>query len=106
MDSSLLTELDAIPGLVRAAGVPDAAQQTAAWCLSRLPGLYRDFSQTYDCRYGDEIQRLVRGLLMALAGDPGAVESVTGKMRAMHTRLGLPALRLSPPKQARKAKRG
>ncbi len=106
MDVALLTELEAIPDLVRGARVPDAARQTAAWCLRQLPGHYRDFCRTCDCRHGDEIKRIVEGLLMALAEDAAAAESITGQIRAMHARLGIPAIKLSSPRPARKKKRG
>jgi hypothetical protein len=106
MDAALLTELEAIPGLIQDARVPDAARQTAAWCLRQLPDQYRDFCRTCDCRHGDEIRRVVEGLLLALADDPGAVESITGQIRAMHARLGIPPVKFSPPRPARKKKRG
>jgi hypothetical protein len=105
MDAALLTELEAIPGLIQAARVPDAARQTAAWCLRRLPAHYRDFCRTCECRHGDEIKRVVEGLLLALADDVGAAESVAGQIRAMHARLGIPALKLGPPRPARRKKR-
>ena len=106
MDTALLTELEAIPGLIQEARVVDTARQTAVWCLRSLPGHYSDFCRTYDCRHGDEIKRIVEGLLMALAEDAAAVESVAGQIRAMHTRLGIPALKLSPPRRPRKTKKG
>jgi hypothetical protein len=103
MAASELAELDTVRSLVRAADLTDEARHTVDYCLDRLPVLYGDFCRTCDSRHGDEIRRLVGGLL-ALADAPSA-KSVTGELQALHERLGIPALKFAaPPKTTRKRK--
>jgi hypothetical protein len=91
MESSLMTELAAVRAQCDSATATGNARKTADWCLGHLPDLYRQFCQTNDIRYGDEIRRLIQGLLMAL-NDADAGNAITERLRAMHTRLGIPAL--------------
>jgi hypothetical protein len=97
MDAPPLKELQDIRGRIQKATLAEDARSTALWCLGRLPGLYQQFRETNNTRYGDEIQRLVNGLRGALAEDPTAREAVTDRLVAMHERLGIPALRLAKP---------
>src|SRR4051794_6436389 len=104
-------DFQAMRDLADAAALPEGVRHTLAWCLGQLPPLYRELRRTYDSRHGDEIQRLVRGMLQALAG-PGAAspdaprvaEAITGRLRAMHERLGIPRLGFTLPGPARKAR--
>jgi hypothetical protein len=97
-------ELQAVRAIVEAASLPESVRHTAAWCLDKLPPLYREFLNTFDQRHGDEIRRHVQAMLHQL--DARLAEAVAGRFRAMHERLGLPALALTHPKQPRKRKAG
>lgn len=91
MEMSQLTELETMRALIHADRIPDDIRKTATWCLDRLPGLYSDFCRTYEIRYGDEIRRLVAGLLSKL-GDVALKQVVLDQLIAMHERLGIPHL--------------
>ena len=101
-------EFETIQNAVKGANLPEATRHTVTWCLDRLPALYRDFCQSYDTRYSDEIRRLARGVLQALAEDDRpAAEAVAGRLQAMHERLGIPGpgLQLAPAKAARRTRK-
>ncbi len=104
MDTALLEELEAIGQLIRQSGLPQDAQSTALWCLGLLPGLYHQFRETNNTHHGDEICRLVEGVRKALAGAAGDRDVVTDRLVAMHARLGIPPLKLTPIKKPRKRK--
>ena len=97
MEESLLTELAAVRSVCDSAALPDDARHTVAWCLDSLPDLYCRFCQTNDIRYGDEIRRLVQGLLVAVE-DTTVRTSVTDQLQAMQVRLGIPRLQFASPK--------
>jgi hypothetical protein len=98
MQASLLSELEAVAVLCQSARLPDDARQTVAWCLRRLPEPYHQFCQTNDIRHGEEIRRLVQGLLIAL-NNTTVGAAITEHLHAMHARLGIPTLRFSSPKR-------
>jgi hypothetical protein len=104
MDEVLRAPLEALADEVRAAAIPDGGKHTALWCVGQLAALYAKFRQTGESRYGDEITRLVQGVLKELSkggkGFPGAPQlaaSITERLRLLHERLGLPGLGLKPP---------
>jgi hypothetical protein len=101
-------ELTKLREEVGAAALPADCQQTIAWCVGQLPALYARYCAARESRDGDEITRLVRGALQRLAeGGPACPEAgrvaaaITDGLRLLHERLGLPALRLQPPKATR-----
>lgn len=98
-------EIEAIREAVRAADLTDQTRHTVGWCLDQLPELCRQFTRTNESRYGDEIRRLTRAVLLALAG-AGPAASVTGQLQALHARLGLPELDLKLAKPSRRKKAG
>jgi hypothetical protein len=91
---------------VEEADVAEAPRQAIAWCLRQLPRLYRELARTAESRYADEITRLARAMLKALAGGaPGVAEALVARLHALHGRLGLPALDLKPPAPPKRPKR-
>ncbi len=98
MAESLLIELEKVRALVHADELTPDVLKTVTWCLDRLPGLYGEFVRTYESRYGDEIRRLVEGLLSYL-GDAALRQAVLDQLLAMHERLGFPSLSFATPKR-------
>jgi hypothetical protein len=97
-------ELQTVRDMVSGATLSEDARHTINWCLEQLAPLYEQFLQSYNQRYNDEIRRLIQGMVNNLAKETLA-ESITGQFRAIHERLGLPALVFNPPKkQPRKKK--
>jgi hypothetical protein len=93
-------DLQAVRDVVDAADLPDEVRERAAWCLGRLPKLYRELAQTSEARFSDEIRRLVQALLVALSpASHRTAEAVTLRLAALHERLGLPNLDLKPVRQ-------
>jgi hypothetical protein len=102
MEVPLLTELENIHDLIHAEDLADDVGKTVNWCLDGLPRLYSDFGRTYEIRYGDEIRRLVGGLLAKLSSDP-LKQAIVDQLLTMHERLGIPPLNFVP--RPRKAAR-
>jgi hypothetical protein len=98
MQASPPVELEKVRALIDAGELPDNQAGTAAWCLGRLPDLYGQFVQTCDIRYGDEIRRLVSGML-AMLSDAELKQAILGQLLALHERLGIPALAVVMPKR-------
>jgi hypothetical protein len=96
-------EFEEIREAMRAAEIPDETRHTVDWCLGQLPELCRQFIRTSESRFGDEIRRLTRAVLLSLA-EAGPAPAVTAQLQALHARLGLPALALNLPKPARRRK--
>src|SRR5262245_20571752 len=90
-------ELTTIQGLLEGADLSPQSRQAALWCLQQLPGLYAEFSRTYDARYADEVLRLARAALQEITGSPveGAVRV---QLVGLHERLGLREYGLGPPR--------
>jgi hypothetical protein len=114
MDEALQAQLATLRDEVEAAAVPGDCKQSVAWCLGQLPGLYDRLRQTSESRYVDEITRLVRGALQALATSPRRCPEaqsvacrITQRLGLLHQRFGLPGLDLKPfgarPARSRKA---
>ncbi len=105
MDETTQTHLAALEDEVRAAALSSACEHTALWCLGRLLPQYPQYCQTRESRYGQEITRLVRGLLKVITEDPGHGASgqhvatrILDRFQVLHEQLGLPGLGLSAPK--------
>src|SRR5262245_21299248 len=92
--------------LVQASDLADDDKQMAMGCLSKLPGLCEAFCRSYESRDVEEILRLERGMLARLT-DPShpslpaqdLARSLTGRLRVLHERLGLPEIKPSKPLQ-------
>jgi len=92
--------LQAVRDVVDAADLADEARRRAAWCLGRLPRLYRELARTSESRFSDEIRRLVQALLGALGpASRKSAEDITLRLAALHECLGLPDLNLKPARQ-------
>ena len=105
MDEAAQAHLADLEDEVRAAPLSEAGKHTALWCLGRLLPQYAPYRQTCESRYGDEITRLVRGLLKVITEDPGGGPSVPhvatrilDRLQILHEQLGLPGLDLPAPK--------
>ena len=111
-------DFEGIREAVKAAHLPADTQHTVSWSIDQLPGLYRQFCDTYESRFGEAIRRLVQGVLKALAeagapglaeaGAPGLADVLLARLQALHERLGLQALGLQayPAKRRRPRKAG
>jgi len=104
MDESLQSLLAGLSSEVRATTIPSECKDTAVWCIVQLPTLYVKFRQTSENRYGNEITRLVRGVLKELVTTktacPEALQlaaSITARLRLLHEQLGLPTLHFELP---------
>jgi hypothetical protein len=110
MSPDLLTEFASIQSEVEAADIADTSRKTALWCLRQLPRLYQDLVSSHESNHADEVVRLARGALQAIAGEqsPAALavaEAVAVRLRALHVRVGFPGLdlkSLTPPKRVRR----
>jgi hypothetical protein len=114
MNDTLQAQLAAMCDAIGAAALSESAKHTASWCIGQLPDLYSRFRQTSEKCYGEEIVRLVRGVLQELAKSektcPEARQlaaSFTARLRLLHEEFGLPRLNLQPrgasPPRSRKA---
>ncbi len=93
-----------VEGEVRLTALGDDSKHTAVWCVRQLSELYEKFRRTSESRYGEEITRLVRAALKALADGKGncpasreLAAGIPGRLRLLHERFGIPALKLDPP---------
>jgi hypothetical protein len=93
-----LMELEKIRVLLHADRLHDQNLKSMIWCLDRVPDLYNEFVRTYEKRYGDEIRRLVHGLLEKVS-QAALEQAVLDHLQGMHERLGIPDLNLSPRKR-------
>jgi hypothetical protein len=105
MDETAQVHLATLEDEVRAAVLSEAGKHSALWCLGRLLPQYALYRQTCESRYGEEITRLVRGLLKVITEDPGGGPSVQpvatrilDRLQILHEQLGLPGLGLPAPK--------
>lgn len=112
MDETAKTHLAALEVEVRAAALSEAGNHTALWCLGRLLPQYAQYRQTRESRYGEEITRLVRGLLNVITEDPGGGPSVQhvatrilDRLQVLHEQLSLPRLSLPTPKPSSRRSR-
>jgi len=108
VDEALQVRLAALADEVRAAPIADDSKHTALWCLGQLPRLYGRLRETGEARYGDEIARLVRGVLADLRRAEGGSPAARGlaavlpqRLRLLHEEFGLPQLDLKLPAVAR-----
>src|SRR5262245_34326935 len=66
MDEDLKAHLKALEEAVQATGVPAGRKPAALWCIRQLPPVYALSRRTAESRHGDEITRLVQGLMQQL----------------------------------------
>jgi hypothetical protein len=92
-------DLQAVRAIAEAVPLTDTAREAVKVSLDRLPGLYRELAQTYDVRCRQEISGVVQRLLSQL-GQAAAAEAITGRLRAMQERLGIPGPDFRPPAPA------
>ena len=104
MDEVAQAHLAALEDEVRAAALSEAGKHSALWCLGRLLPQYAPYRQTCESRYGEEITRLVQGVLKELTTSHRAcpeaqklATNITDRLRLLHERFGLPGLNLKPP---------
>ncbi len=105
MDETAQAHLAALENEVRAAALSEGGKHSALWCLGQLLPQYAPYRQTCESRYGEEITRLVRGLLKVITEDLGGGPSVQhmatrilDRLQILHEQLGLPGLGLPAPK--------
>src|SRR5207249_4671932 len=86
-------ELASIRRLFSSAALTADSKLSLKWCAGQLPGLYRQYSDTRESRFGAEILRLARGILHKLdeVKAPARIpEGVVSRLKTLHERLGLP----------------
>lgn len=97
---------------VRKTGLADDRKESVESSLNRLPAMYAQFRATNDCRFGEEITRVVQAVLRVVEACPDGRkidEEFRAGLHALHEEHGVPILRLKPlpalpkPKKARKA---
>jgi hypothetical protein len=105
MDEALQGYLAALRNEVEAAGLSEGARQSILWGLGRLPALYAQFRLSSESRHGDEITRLVHGVLKGLVESrppcPAAhrlAADIPERLRLLHEQAGLPGLALKTPR--------
>ena len=111
MDEAAQAHLAALEAEVRTAALSEGGKHTALWCLGQLLPRYAQYHQTRESRYGEEITRLVRGLLKGIAGGPPVQHLATrilDHLQILHEHLGLQGLGLpaSEPSSRRSRKAG
>src|SRR5436305_991009 len=104
MSDALQAQLTALGNEVRSTALPGDSRHTAVWCMGQLPPLYAKYHQTSESRYGEEITRLVRGVLKELAQGHSVCRkaqllaaSILDRLRVLHEEFGLPGLGLKLP---------
>jgi len=107
MDEPLQGYLVALGNEVRATDLSADATQTALWGLDQLPMLYAKFRLSNESRYGDEITRVVQGVLQGLLESKPASTAaqqlaarIPERLRHLHEEAGLPGLLLKAPRVA------
>jgi hypothetical protein len=111
MTEALQAQLAVLGRKVRAAAIPDGCKHTTGWCIGKLPPLYAKFRETNESRYGEEITRLVQGMLQDLTtsdrSGPVAhklATNITNRLQLLHEQFGLPVLNLKPLATVRRCK--
>jgi hypothetical protein len=104
MGEELRELITAVEGEVRLTSLGDESKHTAVWCVRQLPALYDKFCRTCESRYGDEITRLVRAALGALADGGGnspvsreLAAGIPARLSVLHEQFGIPPLKFDPP---------
>jgi len=101
MGNTFEIELAAITKQIHRAAISTGCKHTAVWCVTQLPTLYAQFRETNESRYGEEITRLVQGMLTELAtGEKSCLKArelaakISDRLQLLHEQFGLPAMRL------------
>src|ERR1700687_3620762 len=113
MSEALQAQLAVLGKKVGAATIPDGCKHTTGWCIGKLPPLYAKFRETNESRYGEEITRLVQGMLNELTtsdrSGPVAQKlatNINNRLHLLHEQFGLPVLNLNAPPTIRRIKVG
>src|SRR5262249_2026781 len=103
MGETLAAQLAALADEVRAGALPEVCKHSVVWCLDQLPSLYANFRQTSESRDGDQITRLVEGLLKELAASQRVAPEakplgagIMDRLQRLHEEFGIPGLNLRP----------
>jgi hypothetical protein len=99
MHESIRAHFQELEEALRVTAVPADRREVIAGSVRRLPALYARFRETNESRHGEEIARLVQGILKDLEACPQAREldaAFREKLRLLHEELGVPPLALKP----------
>lgn len=98
--------------LIQSAGLSADAVRTMRWCLEPLPNLCRQFSETYESRFAEEILRKEQSMLgrLAEAGQSAPLiqqtaQAVQERLQCLNERLGLPRIEAAPAPVAARTRR-
>ena len=111
MHEAIQAHFQGLEDALRTTAVPADRQEVIAASVQRLAALYAQFRQTNDGRYGEQISRLVQGVLNDLQACPQARKMdapFREGLRLLHEELGVPGLTLKPappPPSPRKARK-
>jgi hypothetical protein len=111
MHESIRAHFRELEEALRSTAVPADRLEVIAGSIRRLPALYARFRETNESRHGEEIARLVQGVLKDLQACPqarGLDAAFREKLRLLHEELGVPplALKAAPPTPAPRKGRG
>jgi hypothetical protein len=99
MHETLKAHFAALESAVQNTGIDTDRKRFIATSIEKLSDLYRQYRQTNESRFGDEITRLVQSVLKQLEACPKA-QKLDAKfregLRALHEDLGIPTLLLRP----------
>src|SRR5262249_59938445 len=99
MHPTIQAHFQELEAAVRGTAVPPDRREVIAGCVRQLAAVYTKSRQTNDSRYGDEITRLVQGILKALQACPEARKldaAFREKLHLLHEEAGVPPLALKP----------
>jgi hypothetical protein len=99
MHETVQAHFAALEKAVRTTAIPADRKQFIATAIEKLPDLYRQYRQTNESRFGDEITRLVQAVLKQLEACPKAQKldaDFREGLRVLHEDLGIPSLPLRP----------
>jgi hypothetical protein len=108
MHPTIQAHFQELEDALRATAVPTDRREVIAGCVRRLATLYTQSRQTNDSRYGEELTRLVQGILKELQACPEARKleaAFRAKLRLLHEEAGVPPLALKPAPPAPGAKK-
>ena len=97
MHEDVQTHFQALQDAVETTAITTERKHIIAGRIGRLPGLYTRFRESYESRYFDEINGLVRLVLRELEACPKAQTldaAFRDKLMLLHEELGLPPLNL------------
>lgn len=99
MHESIRKHFAKLDKAIRTTAVPAQRKASIAGYIVKLSDLYTQYRLTNESRYGDEITRLVQGVLNELAACPDAQKldaEFRSRLHLLHEELGVPTLPLKP----------